>query len=182
MMMIQTPGGILMVTSIVLRPGTNWTSEFSSLSTAASDISFGVVCIGWISFAAAAILQGCLLTMCIFWKIRQRKLNIDDFGKPLGSGPLPYTSDAWRTPGVPDQHYILVEDPEAIQGSSENPVAVRLSLANVLESAADGIVPSPPPNGLGSEVDEEAPLLQRREVDPDSEFLGKRGWSAWFGR
>lgn len=27
MMMIQTPGGILMVTSIVLRPGTNWTSE-----------------------------------------------------------------------------------------------------------------------------------------------------------
>ncbi|KAF8963509.1 hypothetical protein BDZ97DRAFT_1820246 [Flammula alnicola] len=29
MMMIQTPGGILMVISIVLRPGTNWTSEFS---------------------------------------------------------------------------------------------------------------------------------------------------------
>lgn len=27
MMMIQTPGGILMITSIVLRPGTNWTSE-----------------------------------------------------------------------------------------------------------------------------------------------------------
>ena len=26
MMMIQTPGGFLMVTSIVLRPGTNWTS------------------------------------------------------------------------------------------------------------------------------------------------------------
>ena len=34
MMMIQTPGGILMVTSIVLRPGTNWTSGISSLSTA----------------------------------------------------------------------------------------------------------------------------------------------------
>ena len=29
MMMIQTPGGILMVTSIALRPGTNWTSEVS---------------------------------------------------------------------------------------------------------------------------------------------------------
>jgi hypothetical protein len=26
MMMIQTPGGFLMVTSIALRPGTNWTS------------------------------------------------------------------------------------------------------------------------------------------------------------
>ena len=29
MMMIQTPGGILMVTSIALRPGTNWTSGVS---------------------------------------------------------------------------------------------------------------------------------------------------------
>ena len=29
MMIIQTPGGILMVTSIALRPGTNWTSEIS---------------------------------------------------------------------------------------------------------------------------------------------------------
>lgn len=34
MMMIQTPGGILMVTSIALRPGTNWTSEVSLPSTA----------------------------------------------------------------------------------------------------------------------------------------------------
>jgi len=36
MMMIQTPGGILMVTSIVLRPGTNWTSGISSLLTTGS--------------------------------------------------------------------------------------------------------------------------------------------------
>jgi hypothetical protein len=28
MMLIQTPGGILMVTSIALRKGTNWTSAF----------------------------------------------------------------------------------------------------------------------------------------------------------
>ena len=28
MMMIQTPGGVLMVTSIALRKGTNWTSAF----------------------------------------------------------------------------------------------------------------------------------------------------------
>jgi uncharacterized protein with PQ loop repeat len=63
MMLIQTPGGILMVTSIALRKGTNWTS--------------------WITFAVAAILQGCLLVMCCVWKIRQDKLGIDDFGKPL---------------------------------------------------------------------------------------------------
>jgi len=65
MMLIQTPGGILMVISIALRKGTNWTS--------------------WITFAVAAVLQGCLLTMCCIWKIRQNKLGIDDFGNPLDS-------------------------------------------------------------------------------------------------
>jgi len=68
MMLIQTPGGILMVTSIALRKGTNWTS--------------------WITFAVAAILQGCLLIMCCVWKIRQDKLGIDDFGNPVD--PLIY--------------------------------------------------------------------------------------------
>ena len=29
-------------------------------------------------------MQGSLLTMCIFWKIRQRKLGIDDFGNAIG--------------------------------------------------------------------------------------------------
>jgi hypothetical protein len=33
MMLIQTPGGILMVTSIALRKGTNWTSTFLPLFT-----------------------------------------------------------------------------------------------------------------------------------------------------
>ncbi|EAU80507.2 hypothetical protein CC1G_11862 [Coprinopsis cinerea okayama7 len=63
MMCIQTPGGILMVTSIALRPGTNWTS--------------------WITFAVAAVMQGMLLVMCLFWKRRQARLRIDDFGVPL---------------------------------------------------------------------------------------------------
>ncbi|KAF9050191.1 hypothetical protein BJ165DRAFT_1457084 [Panaeolus papilionaceus] len=67
MMLIQTPGGILMVTSIALRPGTNWTS--------------------WITFLMAAILQGVLLVMCLAWKVRQRKLHIDDFGNPLDGEP-----------------------------------------------------------------------------------------------
>ena len=41
--------------------------------------------IGWITFAVAAVLQGCLLIMCCIWKIRQNKLGIDDFGNPLDS-------------------------------------------------------------------------------------------------
>ncbi|ETW77024.1 hypothetical protein HETIRDRAFT_241237, partial [Heterobasidion irregulare TC 32-1] len=62
MMMIQTPGGFIMVLSIALRPGTNWTS--------------------WIQFLVAAIMQAILLTMCIAWKYRQSRLGIDDFGQP----------------------------------------------------------------------------------------------------
>ncbi|KAM6501043.1 hypothetical protein JOM56_004057 [Amanita muscaria] len=64
MMMIQTPGAILMVLSIALRPGTNWTS--------------------WITFAVAGIMQGSLLVMCLAWKVRQRRLGVDDFGQKSG--------------------------------------------------------------------------------------------------
>ena len=92
--------------------------------------------------------------MCIFWKIRQRKLNIDDFGDPLSGGPPLH--------------------------ASEDPIAVRVVLADTLESAAEGDPISPPPSGTGYEVDEEAPLLHQREVNPDSKSV--RGWSAWFRR
>jgi len=62
-MCIQSPGAVLMCISIAIRPGTNWTS--------------------WITYAAAGALQACLLVMCLFWKRRQWRLNIDDFGRPL---------------------------------------------------------------------------------------------------
>jgi uncharacterized protein with PQ loop repeat len=65
MMCIQTPGAVLMVISIAVRPGTNWTS--------------------WATYAAAGIMQGSLLVMCICWKVRQSRLDIDDFGRPLHS-------------------------------------------------------------------------------------------------
>ena len=40
-------------------------------------------------FLVAAIMQGILLVMCLCWKVRQRKLRIDDFGHPLRNSPLP---------------------------------------------------------------------------------------------
>jgi len=119
--------------------------------------------------------------MCIFWKIRQRKLNIDDFGNPLGGGPPAYASDVDELPAVPDRHYIFLEGQETIPGPSENPNVVHLALANALESAAESNVPSPPLNGLELELDEEAPLLHQRGINPDGTTVGKRGWSAWFG-
>jgi len=63
MMLMQTPGGFAMTLSIILRPGTNWTS--------------------WAQFLVAAVMQGFLLVMCITWKTRQHRLGIDDFGRPL---------------------------------------------------------------------------------------------------
>ncbi|KAG8956929.1 hypothetical protein FRC03_010697 [Tulasnella sp. 419] len=62
-MAIQSPGAVLMVYTIAIKPGTNWTS--------------------WMVYAAAGILQGSLLIMCLFWKARQKRLHIDDFGNPL---------------------------------------------------------------------------------------------------
>ncbi|KAI0370833.1 hypothetical protein BV20DRAFT_1052247 [Pilatotrama ljubarskyi] len=63
MMLLQTPGAVLMVLSIALRPGTNWTT--------------------WISYAVAGVMQGILLVMCIIFRARQHKLGLDDFGRPL---------------------------------------------------------------------------------------------------
>ena len=74
-----------MVTSIALRKGTNWTSGFLLSAIEASLIDMPL---GWITFAVAAVLQGCLLIMCCIWKIRQNKLGIDDFGNPVD--PLIY--------------------------------------------------------------------------------------------
>ncbi|KAF9515888.1 hypothetical protein BS47DRAFT_1371905 [Hydnum rufescens UP504] len=62
-MCIQSPGAVVMCVSIAIRPGTNWTS--------------------WATYAAAGMLQSVLLTMCLFWKKRQARLGIDDFGRPL---------------------------------------------------------------------------------------------------
>ncbi|PPQ74468.1 hypothetical protein CVT26_001105, partial [Gymnopilus dilepis] len=113
MMMIQTPGGILMATSIILRPGTNWTT--------------------WITFAVAAIMQGCLLVMCIFWKIRQNKLHIDDFGNPINSPDLPNLQEttsalsAAHSERSATSEYDAEEEEEVVPGlvttPSEDPVA-----------------------------------------------------------
>jgi len=63
MLVMQCPGGLVFAISVARRPGTNWTT--------------------WVMYAMSSLMQFLLLSMCITWKIRQRKLGIDDFGKPL---------------------------------------------------------------------------------------------------
>lgn len=62
-MLIQVPGSILFVVSIMLGDGTDWTS--------------------WIPYAVTGLMQGALLVICVVWTIRQRKLGIDAFGNPI---------------------------------------------------------------------------------------------------
>jgi hypothetical protein len=58
MMMLQTPGTVLFVYSLVVRPGTNWTA--------------------WLTYMVTGILQGTLLIMCITWHFRNKKLGLRD--------------------------------------------------------------------------------------------------------
>ncbi|KIJ99061.1 hypothetical protein K443DRAFT_8657 [Laccaria amethystina LaAM-08-1] len=137
MMLIQSPGAVLMVLSIALRPGTNWTS--------------------WITFAVAGIMQGTLLTMCIFWKIRQRRLGIDDFGNPLfGSG---VTSDG--------EVITTAAPPSNVETDAQGEVTVT-----VIEDAEY--------HAHGNLVGEETPLLHG--LGGNLKGRSSRRWLGWLRR
>jgi hypothetical protein len=61
-------------------------------------------------FLVAAIMQGVLLFMCISWKVRQRRLRIDDFGRPLRNSPLPELPSADRLDDGESAEEIMEED------------------------------------------------------------------------
>lgn len=63
MMCLQVPGSALFVYSLSLRPGVNYTSLAA--------------------YACTGVLQAILLGLCISWRIREHRLGIDDFGRPL---------------------------------------------------------------------------------------------------
>ncbi|TFY62799.1 hypothetical protein EVJ58_g3642 [Rhodofomes roseus] len=63
MMCFEVPGATVMVTSIALREGTDWTN--------------------WAMYAASGAMAGLLLLLCLAWKVRQARLGVDDFGRPL---------------------------------------------------------------------------------------------------
>lgn len=111
--------------------------------------------------------------MCIIWKIRQRRLNVDDFGNPLAPPAVPSDEEISELPDP--QPFVLDEPssaPELVITSSDNPVFAR---ADTLTEGAS------PLTELAD--NEETPLLIRR--DGPTGIQGKikpRGWSAWFGR
>jgi hypothetical protein len=62
-MLIQVPGSVLFVASLVGRQGVEWST--------------------WASYAVTGGMQAALLGMCVAWKRRQRRAGVDDFGQPL---------------------------------------------------------------------------------------------------
>ncbi|KAJ3808315.1 hypothetical protein F5876DRAFT_90105 [Lentinula aff. lateritia] len=144
MMCIQTPGAVLMVLSIALRPGTNWTS--------------------WATFAVAGIMQGTLLVMCICWKIRQKRLGLDDFGHNIVEDTLSesYLSTTSSLANSGHRHPAADVDVPGLVVEDEDAVAVRVALANALESAVEGDVRS----GGVREDDENTPLLNNGKQSP----------------
>ncbi|KAL0946308.1 hypothetical protein HGRIS_012551 [Hohenbuehelia grisea] len=151
MMCIQSPGAVLMVLSIALRPGTNWTS--------------------WITFAVAGLMQGTLLVMCIIWKLRQNRLGLDDFGHPL-----PGTLEYEEPPARPLEH---TEDvPGLVTSDDDDPAAVSRALAAALESAVESDVRSFVDEASEHPVNEETPLLAG--ASNDAEGKAKEAWRQWF--
>lgn len=85
-------------------------------------------------FLVAAVMQGVLLFMCICWKVRQRRLRIDDFGRPLRNSPLP------ELPSTDE-----LDDGESVEETTEN------------DSVEEDII------SISPEEAEQAALLGRRK-------------------
>lgn len=73
-------------------------------------------------------MQALLLVMCLFWKARQKRLGIDDFGNPLPDAP----SDAHflhHTPG--DSHHTH-------RSSAEDPIYAAETVGAGTERGEEG--------------------------------------------
>ncbi|KAF7792191.1 hypothetical protein EIP86_003223 [Pleurotus ostreatoroseus] len=110
----------------------------------------------WSPYAAAGILQGILLVMCLLWSARQRKLGIDDFGNPIH----PETSPA------------VEESPIPVTQGPEDGVPV--------EHAVDTAVRTDVRDENGVEVlnnhdlaGEDTPLLKKDDKQPSRGWLGR---------
>ncbi|KAJ7641291.1 hypothetical protein FB45DRAFT_825431 [Roridomyces roridus] len=160
MMCVQSPGAVAMVLSIALRPGTNWTS--------------------WVTYAVAGIMQFTLLSICIAWKMRQRRLGIDDFGVPLEAADGGLSSsyrdeeqqgdlDAASEDGERGVPGLVLEEEDGLDVG-----AVSKALESALGEAAAGDVRE----GTEVEVDEETPLLQAQSTAQEVQGKGKAraGW------
>ncbi|KAJ7186578.1 hypothetical protein C8R46DRAFT_1273255 [Mycena filopes] len=173
MMCVQSPGAVAMVLSIALRPGTNWTS--------------------WITYAVAGLMQFTLLSICIAWKLRQRRLRIDDFGASLDSPPSAPNAYGYRdVPGegayeeaggeVEAEDYEEEEVPGLVLEGGEDAGAVGRALVSALGEAVEGDVREGvvgDNEGEAEQVGEGTPLLGGGAAGAQEGGKGK-GRAGWW--
>ncbi|KNE93225.1 hypothetical protein PSTG_13399 [Puccinia striiformis f. sp. tritici PST-78] len=115
MMIIQTPGSFLFVYSLAIRPGLNWTT--------------------WIVYLVTGILQGVLLILCIFWKIKQQANGIDDWGKAIKPTTTTTTTSSSSSSASASSHHRV--DGVLQPGSERTPLlSTRSSTPNPQSSSS----------------------------------------------
>lgn len=121
-------------------------------------------------------MQGTLLVMCIFWKVRQQRLGIDDFGHSLAS-PSPSTSGG----STYDSNSRGEEEvPGLVTGDGDDPTAVSMALAAALESAVEtDLRAQSDTDAAQAEDSERTPLLGN--ATKDSEVRERETSQRWFG-
>lgn len=71
-------------------------------------------------FAVSAVMQACLLVMCLAWKVRQRRLGIDDFGRPLNEAEDMSVDSPARTPSEEEGGVSVVIEGELDEAMTED--------------------------------------------------------------
>jgi len=120
-----------------------------------------ILLLGWAMYAASAIMQGSLLVMCLFWRSRQTRLQIDEFGNPIDSDGNAISQQSESTA---DGASVLENQPERREALDEAPIV--------------GVV------GEGEEEHghESTPLLRNKSKINEKAADGMSGWLPSFLR
>ena len=102
-------------------------------------------------FAVSGVLQSLLLIMCICWKVRQKRMGIDDFGHPL---PIPDGPAPVLTPAS----------------------ASRRVSAAVQDASADEVAPITNEELARAIINEQSPLVMRRKSTDKGKKKGLFRW------
>jgi cytoskeletal protein RodZ len=138
-------------------------------------------------------MQGALLVLCLFYKARQAKLGIDDFGAPLSSSASTAASPQPTVP-APTQQSQHPKAPEPLQAGvpvTAGPSTPGVGVTDALHAALakDVRVPATPAvravsssSNPAASSTERAPLLPAAGVNKDDGASKKTWWNSLVGR
>jgi hypothetical protein len=113
-------------------------------------------------------MQGALLVLCILYKLRQRRLSVDDFGTPLHPGANEIEETPASAPALPDTGVPLTAGPET-PGVA---IADALGAAVERDVRTPGVIRAQSVQPIPVVAEESAPLLA------NPEHQGGKGWLA----